>query len=236
MPKAKEKKISTQEKEVVEIVEEGEETEKEEASLHGVVNPLEAAKDVRMLDQALQNMNTRTQSGEIKDVVKDTMKHFKIIITKIVPTVAEPNIITIICSINNPTCLALRPRTEEMEEMLEDMMLLEDNPSRNVVASSEEEIAPLTDDPRDILVELFDNLEVAHEHISRSCSSLARLSRTLNLAQLMMVLRASTWPLIQINALEGFLDKPLAMRKAELPEDTNSSVRLTMIPNLNIEK
>lgn len=81
---------------------------------------------------------------------------------------------------------------------------------------------------------MFDDLEVAHEHLSRFCSTQARLSRTLNLAQLMMVLRASTQPLIQINALEGFLDEPLAAWKADLPEDTNSRVRLTMIPNPKI--
>lgn len=51
----------------------------------------------------------------------------------------------------------------------------------------------------------------------------------------MTVLRASTRPLIQIHALEGFLDKPLAPRKIDLPEKIGSRVRITMVPNPNIK-
>ena len=49
----------------------------------------------------------------------------------------------------------------------------------------------------------------------------------------MTVLKASTWPLIQINTLKGFLDKPPTPRKADLPEDMESRVRITMVPNPN---
>ena len=67
----------------------------------------------------------------------------------------------------------------------------------------------MTDKQRQLLTELFDDLEVVHKHLTRSRSILARLSRSLNRVQLMAVLKASVRPLIQINALEGLIDKPL---------------------------
>ena len=76
-----------------------------------------------------------------------------------------------------------------MEQLLEDLMPLKDIPSGGEVASYVEEIAPLTDDQRDLLGELFDDLEVVHEHIGRSCNILARLSGKLNSAQLSVSIR-----------------------------------------------
>ena len=88
------------------------------------------------------------------------------------------------------------------------------------------------DDQRDLLMELFDDLKVTHEYLSRSCSTLFRLSRTLNLAQLMRALKASTRPLIQVNMLEGFFDKLLTTtRKIDLPDNINTRVRLMMTSN-----
>ena len=88
MPKAS----SKQPMDDIEIIEEEEETEIEEASLQRVTNLLEAAKHVCMLNQALENMNARIQSGKIKDVMKDMMECFKDIISKIIPQVGEANI------------------------------------------------------------------------------------------------------------------------------------------------
>lgn len=168
--------------------------------------------------------------------MKEVIGPFKDIISKVLPQVAKANITTILCSMRNPTCMAIRLRTEEMEQLLEDLMPLKDVPSGSEVASFIEGITPLTDDQRDLLTKLFDDLEVTHEHLSRSCSTLSRLSKTLNLAQLMRVLKTSTRPLIQVNTLEGFFDKPLmTSRKTDLPVDINTMVRLTMTSNPNTD-
>ena len=94
---------------------------------------------------------------------------------------------------------------------------------------------PLTDSQRNLLREVFKDLKVAHEHTGRACSGLAHLSMMLNPSQLMATLKATTCPLIQINTLEGFLDKPRAPRRLKLPDDTESRVRITMTLNPNVK-
>ena len=79
----------------------------------------------------------------------------------------------------------------------------EDIPSRGNVAAAVKEEGPLTEDQRQLLVELFDNLEVVHESAAQSCGILARLLRTLSTTQLKLVLWASVRPLVQFNALWG---------------------------------
>ena len=53
--------------------------------------------------------------------------------------------------------------------------------------------------------------------------------------QIMATLKAVTHPLIQVNALEGLLDKVKTPRKAELPDDMGARVKLTMTPNPKAE-
>ena len=102
MPKAANKRPMEAEEDM-EIVEE-EEMVTEETSLHGVSNPMEGAKHVRMLDQGLENMDPRIKLGEMKDVMKEVIGHFKDIISKVVPQVAMVNITIILRSVKDPTC------------------------------------------------------------------------------------------------------------------------------------
>ena len=39
--------------------------------------------------------------------------------------------------------------------------------------------------------------------------------------------------LIRVNTLKGFLDEPLALRKADLPKGKVARVKITMVPNPN---
>ena len=47
----------------------------------------------------------------------------------------------------------------------------------------------------------------------------------------MMTLKAVTWPLIQVNALEGLLDKIKTPKKLDLPEEIATKVQITMTPD-----
>ena len=49
-------------------------------------------------------------------------------ISQVVPQVAKTDTDKVVHAISDPTCLALCPRTDEREEMLEMVMLLEDTP------------------------------------------------------------------------------------------------------------
>ena len=179
MPKATNKRSMEAEEDVEAI--EKEEMVAKEMSLHGVANPMEAAKHVCLLDQTLENMDAKIKLGKIEDVIKEAVECFREIIMKVVPQVAEANVRTILHSMRDPKCMAIRPQTEEMEQLLEDLMPPKDIPSGSEVASFIEEIVPLTDNQRNLLIELFDDLEVAHKHLGRSCSALSRLLRMLNM-------------------------------------------------------
>ena len=217
-----------------EILEEDEGAE-ETVELHGVINLQEASRHVLSLDETLNNMVARIKAGEEKDVLKDAVMQFKDTISRSVPQMGDADIAKVICSVGNPKCLALRPRTEERVEMLELVMPLKDTPGGEEVVASIEKDTPLTDSQQNLLREVFKDLKVAHEHTGRACSHLACLSMTLNPSQLMTTLKATTCPLIQINTLEGFLDKPGAPRRLELPDDTETRVRITMTPNPNVK-
>ena len=94
---------------------------------------------------------------------------------------------------------------------------------------------PLTKSQCELLRELFEDLEVAHEHMARACSVLACLSLSLTAPQIRATLKVVTHPLIQVNALEGLLDKVKTPRKMKLPDDMGARVKLTMTPNPKVE-
>ena len=71
--------------------------------------------------------------------------------------------------------------------------------------------------------------------MTRACSVLACLSLSLTAPQMMATLKAATCPLIQVNALEGFLHKVKTPRKMELPDNMGARVKLTMTPNPKVE-
>ena len=90
-----------------------------------------------------------------------------------------------------------------------------------------------------LLAELFNKLEVVHESMARACVTLGMLSQGLNGKQLLLVLKASVCPLVQINTLDKFWKDPASnLQKAELPDDIPQHLRLTMIvdPTVNIMK
>ena len=121
--------------------------------------------------------------------------------------------------------------TEENVQMLEEMIPPSEIPLGRVVASNIDELEPLTDEQRDQIGELFDDMEVAHKHLVCSCSALRVLSRLLKSKQLILLLKSSVRPLIQINTMPGWSDEPeQSGQRMDLPEDRSKLVRLTMTP------
>ena len=112
----------------------------------------------------------------------------------------------------------------------------EDLPSASDIVAQAQELDDLTPEQREQLTELFDELEVAHNTLAKVSSTLARLSRSLSGKQLLMVLRSSICPLIQINTLENFWKDPAVnQQKVEVPEDIHKRVKLTMTPDPTME-
>ena len=174
---------------------------------HGAINPNEAAALVCSLEEAMTVLEAQTAEMKERDILNELVSKFKEAISRVIPAMAEAEVGKVVGSIKDLSCVAVRPKTDVREELLSVLMPLEDAPTEEEVMSSIEGGAQLDKNQRELLRELFEDLEIAHEHTARACSVLARLSMTLTPPQLMATLRAAARPLIQVNALEGLLDK-----------------------------
>ena len=58
----------------------GEEEAEIAEGLQRVINPQEASRHVQMLDETLNNMDTRIKNGKVKDIMNDAITQFKDII------------------------------------------------------------------------------------------------------------------------------------------------------------
>ena len=151
----------------------------------------------------------------------------------------DANVTTILKSIKDMSCIALMPQTSDHEEKLEAMMPKSDLPDPSNALAQAKQLGDLMQEQKGLLAELFNELEVVHESMVRAIVTLGRLSQGLNGKQLLLVLKASVCPLVQINTLDKFWKDPASnLQKAELPDDIPQCVKLTMIPNptVNIMK
>lgn len=177
-------------------------------------------------------MNSCLDTREVKDILKDVISEFKDAIKLVVLQVADANVLTILQSIKDPMCLALRPITKHTESLLEEMMLEEDILHGDTIAKMVGEMKPLKYDPKDMLIKLFDDLEAAYEKMACVSGRLSSLSKVLTPPQLMIMLKATIRPMIQLNMTAQFLDAPEGPKsKTNLPNDISERVKLTIIPD-----
>ena len=202
MPKASSKTLITEEKsvseeEVIEI----EDDPPEDTGGHGVINPIEAWHHVQLLDEAMQALEAKVNTGEIKNILRDTLDEVYQAIINIIPSMREASTADVLKSIKDPTCLVLHKGLERAEQLLKDITSEEDAPSRRSVIEGAQEVGNLTDEHRELIIELFELMEVAYDHEAKVCSCLKRLSRTLNAQQLQVIVQSSIKPLITLKAL-----------------------------------
>ena len=202
----------------------------EEGVLHGAINEEEATQHRQRLEEVFMAMENKIKDEE-EDTLKEAITGCKTIITMIMPSMAEANPTIVLESIKDPSCLAIHPRTDANIQKLEDMMPPAEVPTGQDVVTIIEDMEPLTDEQRRQISELFEDLELAHEQLARTCSSLAILSRSLTSQQLILLLKSSIRPLVQLNIASGvFEEAKLGQQKMELPEEKYRQVRLTMVP------
>ena len=122
------------------------------------------------------------------------------------------------------------PRSDKVEQMLEEILPTEEVPQAVGVVQVVKAKELLTETDQRLIAKLYDALEVAHDQLAMACSLLGRLSRTLKLKQLMVVMKASIQPLFQLNAAAG-LPRDHCDYQPELPEDQVEHVRILMTPD-----
>ena len=92
--------------------------------------------------------------------------------------------------------------------MLEDIMPIEDIPEGGKMVAETSNIKPLTYDQKDMIVSLFDDIAVAHEHLARVVGTISSLCKVLEPQQLMLIMNNTVCPLIQLNTSLGLFDLP----------------------------
>lgn len=122
----------------------------------------------------------------------------------------------ILKAVRDPTCLTIQKQTEEIEAKLEELIPDEDILEGGNIIEDIDEIEELMAQQRQDISEVFENLEVAHEHLAKSCSLMGLLSQTLSSKQLILLMKTSIHPLVQINTFAGLWDDPKIKRR-DLP-------------------
>ena len=118
---------------------------------------------------------------------------------------------------------------------------LRKKPSAPGVIQLAQRMETLTKADQRVIAELFEALETAHDQLATACRLLGRLSRTLKPKQLMIIIKASIRPLIQLNATAGLDATAAASKPSELLEEQTEWVKLILtldpeVPLLKKEK
>ena len=154
MPKARSKSLAVEEM-------------AEEPTLHGAINEDEAKLYIQSMDDIFNNMAKNIEKG-MESAMEVVITALKEAMEKVVPGV-EADTGAILKSIQDPTCLAIQRQMEEVEAKLEELMPDEDIPEGKSIIENISKIEELTEQQRQDISEVFENLEVAHKHLAKSC-------------------------------------------------------------------
>ena len=202
----------------------------EDVPLHGMINEDEARAYRESLDKIFEDMAANIDNS-IANVMELAIIDLRAEIVKKITGTEEVDTRTFLKSIQDPTCLALREQTEEVIAKLEEILPESETASGGDVIKSIDDVEALTQEQQHDITEIFDNLEIAHEYLGQSCRLMGSLLRSLSSKQLLLLLKASIRPLIQINSLAGFLDEPKAgVTGRSLLETKDDRVLATMTP------
>ena len=160
------------------------------------------------LEKVMDIVKEGIRTGITEGIMENATKKIKAALVEIAPHMADAKIEAVLKAIKDMACTALMPPDSDKEEILEAMMPETETPDLEDLLSNMEELGDVTTDQKELLGELFEELETAHESLARACSTLGRLSRGLSGRQLLLTLQASVWPLVQLNIVEKFLERP----------------------------
>ena len=106
----------------------------------------------------------------------------------------------------------------------------EDIPEGEKIVADISQVKVLTYAQKDLIVSLFDNLSIGHEHLSRAAANMSSLCKVMEPDQLLLIMKCSLRPLVQLSASPGLFDAPIQKWKKDLPEDKAHRVKDTMVP------
>ena len=105
-------------------------------------------------------------------------------------------------------------------------------PASNVVRAVQE-ADTFSESDQELIAELFDSLETPHDQLATASGLIGRLARTIKPNQLMLVLKASIRPLIQLRTAARADIEAATGRPTELPEKQAERIEMLILPDPN---
>ena len=210
--------------------------EVEEAGLSGVINPEEAEDHTNDLEALMTNIEERVKAGDTRNLLNETLKNIKTRLATTIPSMEAADLDTVSQAIKDKDFNVLFPRTEEGEQLLEELLPNVEIPGALGIVQTVQEEDTLTETDQELIAELFDALETAHDQLATACGLIGRLSRTLKPSQLMILLKASIRPLIQLKTAVGVDIEAVTNRPTELPDDQAERIEVMIVPDSNTSR
>ena len=155
-------------------------TSSDEEELHGFINPTEAKAHVNALEDQMAKIRRKVEEKETTNLLDEILEAFKQILSDLIPAMQLADTRTISKAIRDKFFHMLLPRSDEVEETLQEILPDEELPGAPEVIRTVEMKKEMSKEDKMLVSELFSNLEVAHDHMAMACSLLSRLSRTLD--------------------------------------------------------
>ena len=206
-------------------------TSSEEEELHGFINLTEAKAHVKALEDQMAKIRRKVEEKETTGLLDETLEAFKQILSDLTPSMQLADTGTIAKAIRDKYFHTLLPRSDEMEETLQEILPDEELPGAPEVIRTAEMKKEMSEEDKILVAELFSNLEVAHDHMATACSLLSRLSRTLDPPQLLTIVHASIRPLIQLKEVFPLEVTNRQKKTTEMPDEQEKRVEILLTPD-----
>ena len=206
-------------------------TSSDEEELHGFINPAEAKAHVNALEGLMTKIKKKVEEKETTDLLDKVLAGVKEILSDLTPSMQLVDTSTISKAIRDKYFHTLLPRSDALEETLQEILPDEELPGAPEVIRTVQVKKEMSKEDKKLVAKLFSNLEVAHDHMATACGLLSRLSRTLDPPQLLTIIQASIRPLIQLKELTPLEITSAQKKPVELPDEQEERVKMLLTPD-----
>ena len=205
----------------------------EEYGFSPVTNPEEARDHISDLEALIVNIKGKIESGDTRDLLKQTLENMKTRLVATFPSMDTADINIIMNAVKDKEFKVLLPRTEETEALLEELLPENEIPPAADVVRAVRETDTLSGEDQELIAELFDTLESVHDQLATVSGLIGRLACKLKPNQLMLVLKSSIRPLIQLRSTAGVDMEATTSKPTELPEKQAKRIEMLITPDPN---
>ena len=191
----------------------------DEEDIHRYINPEEARAHIEALEKLMTKIEDEVEKPNTSGLLDTVLADLKDILSNLTPTMQLADISTVSKAIRDKNYNVLLPKSDMIDQILEEIISSEDMPEAPDVLKTAQREGKMSQEDQKLVAELFSNLEVAHNHTTTACGLLSRLSRTLKPEQLLMIVRASIRPLIQLSAPTALETLCKTKKPQELPDE-----------------